>query len=53
MAGTLRLHFTAEDLLRTRVLTAPDPMWEIVLSLHHLSPAGVHDRVAATQQEGR
>ena len=39
MTGTLRLHFTAEDLLRTRVLTEPDPLWELVLSVHHLSPA--------------
>ncbi|GGP95926.1 ArsR/SmtB family transcription factor [Streptomyces melanogenes] len=29
----LRLHFTAEDLLRVRVATAPDPLAETVLSL--------------------
>ncbi|MFI9388324.1 ArsR/SmtB family transcription factor [Kutzneria sp. NPDC052558] len=51
MAGTLRVHFTAEDLLRTRVLTEPDPMWELVLSLHHLVPAGEPDRHAAWRRD--
>ncbi|WP_031466054.1 ArsR/SmtB family transcription factor [Sciscionella sediminilitoris] len=32
----LRIHFTPEDVLRTRVLAAPDPMWELVLSSHRL-----------------
>jgi DNA-binding transcriptional ArsR family regulator len=32
----LRVHFTREDLLRTRVAAAPDPLWEIVLSLNLL-----------------
>ncbi|HEY0501441.1 MAG TPA: helix-turn-helix domain-containing protein [Kutzneria sp.] len=53
MAGTLRLHFTAEDLLRTRVLTEPDPRWELVLSLHHLSPTGEPDRHSAWRREVR
>src|ERR1700754_1695817 len=30
----LRIHFTAEDLARTRLLTEPDPLWEVLLSLH-------------------
>ncbi|OQR61520.1 ArsR family transcriptional regulator [Streptomyces maremycinicus] len=30
----LRFHFTAEDLARTRVATAPHPLWEIAASLH-------------------
>jgi DNA-binding transcriptional ArsR family regulator len=29
----LRLHFSADDLARLRVLVEPDPMWELVLSL--------------------
>lgn len=33
---TLRVHFTAQDILRTRVLGAPDPMWELVLSTRRL-----------------
>jgi DNA-binding transcriptional ArsR family regulator len=33
----LRIHFTADDLARTRLTNAPDPMWEIALSLHRLS----------------
>jgi DNA-binding transcriptional ArsR family regulator len=32
----LRLHFTGDDLARVRVATAPDPLWEILLSLHQL-----------------
>lgn len=33
----LRIHFTNEDLIRVRVAGAPDPMWEILLSVHLLS----------------
>ncbi|MGM1059026.1 ArsR/SmtB family transcription factor [Saccharothrix sp. Mg75] len=36
MRGVLRVHFTAEDLARTRVAPAPDPMWELVMSVHKL-----------------
>ncbi len=32
----LKIHFTGEDILRTRVAPAPDPLWELVLSLHLL-----------------
>ena len=32
----LRIHFTAGDLTRTQVASAPDPMWESVLSLQML-----------------
>ncbi|MBB2937051.1 hypothetical protein FHX82_004115 [Amycolatopsis bartoniae] len=30
----LRMHFTADDLARTRIVAEPHPMWELVLSLH-------------------
>ncbi|WP_338496091.1 ArsR family transcriptional regulator [Streptomyces sp. SJL17-4] len=30
----LRIHFTDADLTRTRMGTAPDPLWEICMSLH-------------------
>lgn len=30
----LRIHFTAEDLRRTRIAGEPDPLWEVLLSLH-------------------
>lgn len=30
----LRIHFTAEDLARTTLATEPDPLWEVLLSLH-------------------
>lgn len=32
----LRIHFTDEDLTRVRVANAPDPLWEVLLSLHLL-----------------
>lgn len=32
----LRIHFTSADLMRTRIAGAPDPMWELTLSLHQL-----------------
>ncbi|PUB24990.1 helix-turn-helix protein [Promicromonospora sp. AC04] len=32
----LRIHFTAADLVRTRVVTRVDPMWELVLSIHQV-----------------
>lgn len=32
----LRIHFTRDDLMRIRLAAAPDPMWEIVNSLHLL-----------------
>ncbi|MFC5218792.1 hypothetical protein [Streptomyces coerulescens] len=38
-AAVLRIQFTAEDLARTRPATRPDPMWEIVFSLHRLQTA--------------
>ncbi|MFI8267162.1 MULTISPECIES: ArsR/SmtB family transcription factor [Streptomyces] len=33
---TLRIHFTADDLARITVTPRPDPMWELVNSLHTL-----------------
>jgi len=32
----LRLHFTSDDLARTRVAAGPDPLWEVVLSTNLL-----------------
>lgn len=32
----LRIHFTHEDLARTTIAAGPDPLWEILLSLHVL-----------------
>jgi DNA-binding transcriptional ArsR family regulator len=31
-AGTLRIHFTSDDLARTRMAPEPDPFWEMVFS---------------------
>jgi DNA-binding transcriptional ArsR family regulator len=36
----LRIHFTSEDLARTRVASAPDPLWELALSTHVLRVRG-------------
>ncbi|MEV5981368.1 helix-turn-helix domain-containing protein [Streptomyces sp. NPDC052114] len=36
----LRMHFTGGDLSRTRVADRPDPLWEIVLSMHQLQEGG-------------
>ncbi|MGW1074446.1 ArsR/SmtB family transcription factor [Streptomyces sp. NPDC002537] len=36
----LRIHFTGEDLARTRIATGPDVLWEILLSLH-MAQSGV------------
>ncbi|MGI5286273.1 ArsR/SmtB family transcription factor [Nonomuraea polychroma] len=33
----LRIHFTSEDLVRTRIVPAPDPLWEIALSICRLA----------------
>ncbi|MFF9634646.1 helix-turn-helix domain-containing protein [Streptomyces bacillaris] len=32
----LRIHFTDLDLTRTRIGAAPDPLWEVCMSLHRL-----------------
>ncbi|GAA1602031.1 winged helix-turn-helix domain-containing protein [Kribbella sancticallisti] len=32
----LRIHFSAEDLARTTLSAEPDPLWEVLLSLHML-----------------
>ncbi|MFD0591344.1 hypothetical protein ACFQZ4_01085 [Catellatospora coxensis] len=31
------IHFTSRDLMQTRIVTAPDPLWEITLSSHLLA----------------
>ncbi|MBY8879924.1 ArsR/SmtB family transcription factor [Actinacidiphila acidipaludis] len=35
----LRIHFTDRDLVRVRVATGVDPMWETLLAAHQLAPA--------------
>ncbi|WJV50455.1 helix-turn-helix domain-containing protein [Streptomyces flavofungini] len=32
----LRIHFTSDDLARTRFVEGPDPLWELSISLHRL-----------------
>ncbi|MEV4410899.1 winged helix-turn-helix domain-containing protein [Catellatospora sp. NPDC049609] len=36
----LRIHFTSTDLIRTRIATVPDPLWELALSIHLLRMRG-------------
>lgn len=36
----LRIHFTSADLVRTRISSTPDPMWELALSIHLLRYRG-------------
>lgn len=38
--GTLKIVFTPEDLARVRIAPRPDPLWEMVLSLHLLQARG-------------
>ncbi|RKN43360.1 ArsR/SmtB family transcription factor [Micromonospora endolithica] len=47
----LKIHFTAEDILRTRVAPAADPVWELVLSLH-LLPGRSRDPLLAGWRRG-
>lgn len=39
---SVRIHFSLEDLARTYIAERPDPLWEVLLSLHLL-----HNRAAA------
>ncbi len=36
----LRIHFTGDDLARTRIASSPDPLWETVLSWHMIRSRG-------------
>ncbi|WP_244943567.1 hypothetical protein [Streptomyces inhibens] len=46
----LRVHFTAQDLARTRVADGADPLWETVLSLHSLRQCRTEPALAAWRQ---
>ncbi|MEU9487250.1 hypothetical protein AB0D83_26910 [Streptomyces decoyicus] len=46
----LRVHFTAQDLARTRVADGADPLWETVLSLHSLRENRTDPALAAWRQ---
>ncbi|MFD8544856.1 winged helix-turn-helix domain-containing protein [Streptomyces sp. NPDC059649] len=36
----LRIHFEDRDIARVRIAAEPDPLWETVLAVHQLLPAG-------------
>ncbi|MEU2792741.1 hypothetical protein [Streptomyces sp. NPDC007100] len=44
------MHFTAEDLNRTRIAEGADPLWETVLSLHRLRDSRTEPALAAWRQ---
>lgn len=46
----LRVHFTAADLVRTRVSDGADPLWETVLSLHRLRDKSPDPALAACRR---
>ncbi|MGW1375317.1 hypothetical protein ACWD6P_13725 [Streptomyces sp. NPDC002446] len=49
-ADVLRVHFTGQDLARTRVADGADPLWETVLSLHSLRVSRSEPALAAWRQ---
>ncbi|MET9966347.1 winged helix-turn-helix domain-containing protein [Streptomyces sp. NPDC006356] len=49
----LRVHFTAADLVRTRVSDGADPLWETVLSLHRLRDRTPDPALAGWLRPGR
>ena len=51
--GTLRIHFTAGDLSRTRLAARPDPLWEIICSLHRLQTRAGHAAYARWHRQVR
>ncbi|MFI7637306.1 ArsR/SmtB family transcription factor [Nonomuraea sp. NPDC049400] len=51
--GTLKIVFTPEDLARVRIAPRPDPMWEMVLSLHLLQARGGSTAMTAWRRQVR
>jgi DNA-binding transcriptional ArsR family regulator len=47
------VHFSAEDLARTTIAAEPDPLWELVLSLHKLQQPRSPDRLAGWREHAR
>ncbi|MFB9239734.1 winged helix-turn-helix domain-containing protein [Plantactinospora siamensis] len=47
----LRIHFSSEDVARTRVAAAADPLWELVLSLHLLQSRNPDPAVVSWRRE--
>jgi DNA-binding transcriptional ArsR family regulator len=49
----LRIHFTPDDMARTRVASAPDPLWELIFSGFRLRKAEDHPELAAWTHQVR
>jgi DNA-binding transcriptional ArsR family regulator len=47
----LRIHFTTEDLAKTRIATTPDPLWELSLSMHQLRLRTHHPLLTTWKRE--
>ncbi|GGO89143.1 winged helix-turn-helix domain-containing protein [Wenjunlia tyrosinilytica] len=46
-----RIHFTAEDLARTRVASSPWPLWELVIAIRELQVRGNPTRLGAWRRQ--
>ena len=51
--GVLRIRFTVDDICATRIVDGPDPLWEIVASLHRLQTDAGQDRYADWHRQVR
>lgn len=49
----LRIVFSSKDLAWTRVAPSPDPVWELVLSLHRLQDRGRDDAIGGWRRQVR
>ncbi|MGP3955894.1 ArsR/SmtB family transcription factor [Nonomuraea sp. 3N208] len=49
----LRIHFTSEDLVRTRIVPAADPLWEVALSICRLAGRRGRTAFAAWRDQAR
>jgi DNA-binding transcriptional ArsR family regulator len=49
----LRIHFTGDDLARTRIATSPDAMWETLLSVYRLRRSAGEITFGRWQHESR
>ncbi|MFI6102289.1 ArsR/SmtB family transcription factor [Lentzea sp. NPDC051213] len=51
--GTLRIHFTGEDLIGVRLAPGPDPLWELVMSSYRLREPAPSPDLAAWRASAR
>ena len=51
--AVLRIRFTVDDICNTRIVDAPDPLWEIVASLHRLQTSAGREKYAEWHRQVR